>query len=99
MVFLPNLGVNRRDRLGGIPEYASAQSLERLDLGQKSSFLNWKRRQVPIFKKTITGWALNSHAIGFPDEHHVFHGILVFYPAIIIVIETNLGYVQLDQAP
>jgi len=59
VVFLPNLGVNRRDRLGGIPEYASAQSLERLDLGQKSSFLNWKRRKVPIFKKTINGWALN----------------------------------------
>ena len=58
MVFLPNLGVNRRDRLGGIPEYASAQSLDLLDLGQKSSFLNWKRRQVPSFKKTLNGWAL-----------------------------------------
>jgi len=58
MVFLPNLGVNRRDRLGGIPPYASAQSLDFLDLGQKSVFLNWKRHQVPIFKKTINGWAL-----------------------------------------
>jgi hypothetical protein len=59
MVFLPNLGVNRRDRLGGIPVVASAQSLDLLDLGQKSSFLNWKRRQVPIFKKTLNGWALS----------------------------------------
>ena len=59
MVFLPNLGVNRRDRLCGIPEYASAQSLDLLDLGQKSSFLNWKRRQVSIFKKIINGWALD----------------------------------------
>jgi hypothetical protein len=58
MVFLPNPIVNRRDRLGGIPEYASAQSLDFLDLGKKSSFLNWKRRKVPIFKKTINGWAL-----------------------------------------
>ena len=60
MVFLPNLGVNRRDHLCGIPEYASAQSLDFLDLGQKSSFLNWKLRKMPIFKKTINGWALNS---------------------------------------
>ena len=64
MVFLPNLGVNRRDRLYGIPEYASAQSLDFLDLGQKSSFLNWKLRQVPIFKKTINGWALVSAPSG-----------------------------------
>ena len=42
--------------------YASAQSLDLLDLGQKSSFLNWKRRQVPIFKKTLNGWALSNYA-------------------------------------
>ena len=41
--------------------YASAQSLDLLDLGQKSSFLNWKRRQVAIFKKSITGGALVNH--------------------------------------
>ena len=63
MVFWPNLGVNRRDRLCGIPEYASAQSLDFLDLGQKSSFLNWKRRNAPIFKKTINGWALDSFQV------------------------------------
>jgi len=51
MVFLPNLGVNRRDRLCGVPQTASAQSLDFLDLGQKSSFLDWKRHKVPIFKK------------------------------------------------
>ena len=61
MVFLPNLGVNRRDRLCGIQEYASAHSLDFLDLGQKSSFLNWKRRQVSIFKKIINGWALSKY--------------------------------------
>jgi len=52
------LGVNLWDRLCGVPRYASAQSLDFLDLGQKSSFLNWKRHKVPIFKKTINGWAL-----------------------------------------
>jgi len=56
MVYLPNLGVNRRDRLCGTPQYATAQSLDFLDLGHKSSFLDWKRHQVPIFKKTISGW-------------------------------------------
>jgi hypothetical protein len=29
-----------------------------LILDKKSSFLNWERRQVPIFRKTIDGWAL-----------------------------------------
>jgi hypothetical protein len=58
MVFLPNLGVNRRDRLGGIPEYASAQSLDFFDLGQKSAVVllaplsavgavpRWQRQRV-----------------------------------------------------
>jgi hypothetical protein len=53
MVFLSKLGVNRRDRLGFMPWTASAQSLERLDLGRKFSFLNWKRHQVPIFNKQL----------------------------------------------
>jgi hypothetical protein len=42
MVFLPNLSVNLRACLCGAANYASAQALERLVLGQKSSFLNWK---------------------------------------------------------
>jgi hypothetical protein len=61
---LPNLGLNRRDRLCGIPPIASAQSLDFLDLGQKSLFLNWKRRKVPIFNKTINGWALSTICTG-----------------------------------
>jgi len=60
MVFLPNLGVNLQDRLCGVPQYASSQSFDFLGLGQKSSFLDWKRYKVPIFNKTINGWALNS---------------------------------------
>jgi hypothetical protein len=53
MPFLPYLGVNRRNRWGGIPEYAAAQFLERLEFGQKPSLLNCKRRQVPVFKKQL----------------------------------------------
>jgi len=51
MVILTNIGINRRDRLCGVPQTASAQSLDFLDLGQKPPFLNWKRHKVPIFKK------------------------------------------------
>ncbi len=51
MVFLPNLGVNLRPCLCGVVNYASAQALDFLDLGQKSAFLNWKQQQVPIFGK------------------------------------------------
>jgi hypothetical protein len=42
MVFLPNLGVNRRDCLCDVASYVSAQTLDFLDLGQKSAFLDWK---------------------------------------------------------
>ena len=48
MVFLPNLGVNLRPCLCGVVNYASAQALDFLDLGQKSSFLDWKHQKVPI---------------------------------------------------
>jgi hypothetical protein len=48
MVFLPNAGVNLRPCLCGVVNYASAQALDFLDLGQKSSFLDWKHQQVPI---------------------------------------------------
>ena len=49
MVFLPNLSVNLRACLCGVVNYASAQALERLDLEQKSSFLDWKHQKVPFF--------------------------------------------------
>ncbi|MFO7786105.1 MAG: hypothetical protein R6V25_15860 [Desulfatiglandales bacterium] len=42
MVFFANLGVNLRGCLCGVPQYASAQPLDLLDLDKKSSFLNWK---------------------------------------------------------
>jgi hypothetical protein len=42
MVFLPNLGVNRRVCLCDVASYVSAQTLDFLDLGQKSAFLDWK---------------------------------------------------------
>jgi hypothetical protein len=48
MVFLPNLGVNLRAYLCGVVNYASAQALDFLDLGQKSAFLDWKHQKVPV---------------------------------------------------
>jgi hypothetical protein len=47
MVFLPNLGVNRRSCLCDVARYVSAQELDFLDLGQKSTPVNWKRYMVP----------------------------------------------------
>jgi hypothetical protein len=47
MVFLPNLCVIRRACLCGVAHHTSAQTLDFLDLGQKSSFLDWKHHQVP----------------------------------------------------
>jgi len=47
MVFLPNLGVNRRSRLCDVASYVSAQELDFLDLEQKSSSVNWKHQKVP----------------------------------------------------
>jgi hypothetical protein len=43
MALFRNLCVNLRDFLCGVPEYASAQSLDFLDLAENRSFLNWKR--------------------------------------------------------
>jgi hypothetical protein len=48
MVLFRNLGVNLQDRLCGVPKYASAQSLDFLDLAKNSSFLNWKLTPVPV---------------------------------------------------
>jgi len=42
MVFLANLGVNLHVCLCGDLQVASAQTLDFLDLSQKSSFLDWK---------------------------------------------------------
>jgi hypothetical protein len=53
MVFLPNLGVNLRVCLCGVVNYASAQALDFLDLGQKSTFLDWKHHKVPIVDKGL----------------------------------------------
>ena len=49
MVFLPNLNVKLRACLGGVVNYVSAQALERLDLDQKSSFLDYKHQKLPFF--------------------------------------------------
>ncbi len=58
MVFLPNLGVNRRSRLCDGASYVSAQELDFLDLEQKSSSMNWKHQKVPMLILPIYGWAL-----------------------------------------
>ncbi len=51
MAFLPDFCVNLRPCLGGVVNYASAQGLDFLELGQKFSFLDWKHHPVPIMVK------------------------------------------------
>ena len=57
MALFRNLGVNLWDRLCDVPRYASAQSLDFLDLAKNCSFLNWKLTPVPIDCKMLFGWA------------------------------------------
>jgi hypothetical protein len=45
--------------LCGVVNYASAQALDFLDLGQKSSFLDWKPLRVPVFGN---GLFMDGHA-------------------------------------
>jgi hypothetical protein len=48
-----DLCVNLRDFLCGVLKYASAQSLNFLDLAEKGPFLNWKLQLVP---PEVSGW-------------------------------------------
>jgi hypothetical protein len=59
MVFLPNLSVNLRAGLCGVVNYASAQALDFLDLGQKSAFPDWKHQKVPFFGKGLSWTGTN----------------------------------------
>jgi len=56
MAIFRNLRVNLRDRLCDVPMYASAQSLDFLDLAENGSFLNWKLTLVSMIKELIYGW-------------------------------------------
>ena len=61
MVFFANVFVNLRGSLCAVLKYASAQPLDFLDLGKKSSFMNWKRlrkkdgRQMSYASKRFQG--------------------------------------------
>ena len=57
-VFLPNLSVNIGACLCGVVNYASAQALDFLDLGQKSSFPDWKHQRCPSLVTVFYGRAL-----------------------------------------
>jgi len=61
MVFLPNLSANLRTCLCGVVNYASAQALDFLDLGQKSAFLDWKHQEALFFGKGLSWTGANYH--------------------------------------
>ncbi len=59
MALFHNFGVNPRNRLCGVFQYASAQFLDFLELVKNVSFLNWKLSSAHDFQMLIYGWALN----------------------------------------
>jgi len=54
MVYSADLCVNLRDRLCDVARHVSAQSLDFLDLGEISSFLDWKRPHVSILREVLS---------------------------------------------
>jgi hypothetical protein len=56
MALFRNFGVNRRNRLCGVQEYASAQFLDFLELAENCTFLD--RKLTSALNKTVDGhWA------------------------------------------
>jgi len=52
-------------------------------------------QQIASFTRSV----LNDNTVGFPDERQVFQGIFILFFAVAIIVEGNLGYIQLDQTP
>jgi hypothetical protein len=59
MALFRNFGVNRRNRLCGVQEYASAQFLDFLELAENCSFLN--RKLISALIETVDGHYLTMH--------------------------------------
>jgi hypothetical protein len=53
MALFRNFGVNRRNRLCGVQEYASAQFLDFLELAENCTFLD--RKLTSALNKTVDG--------------------------------------------
>jgi hypothetical protein len=53
MALFRNFGVNRRNRLCGVQEYASAQFLDFLELAENCSFLD--RKLISALNETVDG--------------------------------------------
>ncbi len=53
MALFSNFGVNRRNRLCGVHEYASVQFLDFLELAENCSFLN--RKRISALNETVDG--------------------------------------------
>jgi hypothetical protein len=93
MALFRNLGVNLRDRLCDVPWYASAQSLDFLDLAKNCSFLNWKLTPVPINPFALCGWAL-AKAFCLPGQEHTGIGkkVLSLFPFVVFFGQQALGF-------
>ncbi len=55
MALFHNIGVNLRDSLCGVLQYASAQSIDFLDLVKNFRFLNWTLARANVVDYLIYG--------------------------------------------
>jgi len=58
MALFRNFGVNRRNRLCGVREYASALFLDFLELAENCTFLD--RKLISSFNETVAGNSLEN---------------------------------------
>ncbi len=65
MTLFSNFGVNRRNHLCGVHEYASAQFLDFLELAENCSFLD--RKLISALNETVDGHYLKNC---FKDAKH-----------------------------
>ncbi len=74
MALFRNFGVNRRNRLCGIQQYASAQFLDFLELAKNCTFLD--RKLISALYETADGNRLTSHfenTIVFCIQNSIFN--------------------------
>jgi hypothetical protein len=69
MAFFRNFGVNRRNRLCGVHEYASAQFLDFLELAENCSFLDRKLTSAP--NETVDGHNLTNPIDEFKENRYL----------------------------
>jgi len=80
MALFSNFGVNRRNRLCGVHEYASAQFLDFLELAENCSFLD--RKLISALNETVDGHYLTAAAPRIRENARRLAEILTIDPEV-----------------